>query len=75
MTVIPDAVAEGPARVFVGETLKLTATTGLSGSVDKAISVSTRMPGVDPFKDTRVIAGRGLASRRRSSRSPKQSTR
>ncbi|HET6281907.1 MAG TPA: DUF481 domain-containing protein [Polyangia bacterium] len=65
------AISVHSARVFVGETLKLTATTGLSGSVealvnlnteDKAISVSTRTPGVDPFKDTRVVGKLGVTT-------------
>jgi hypothetical protein len=65
------AISVHSARVFVGETLKLTATTGLTGSVealfnlnteDKAISVSTKMPGVDPFKDTRVVGKLGVTT-------------
>jgi Protein of unknown function, DUF481 len=59
-----DAVSVHSARAFVGDTLKLAPQTGISGSVealfnlnkeDKAISVSSKLPGVDPFKDTRVI--------------------
>jgi len=65
------AISVHSARVFVGETLKLTPTTGFTGSVEalfnlntegKAISVDTRMPGVDPFKDTRVVGKLGVTT-------------
>jgi hypothetical protein len=58
------AVSVHSARAFVGETLKLTAQTGIAASVEalfnlnkeaKAISVGTGMAGVDPLKDTRVV--------------------
>jgi Protein of unknown function, DUF481 len=59
-----DAVSVHSARAFAGETLKLSAQTGIAASIEalfnlnkegNAISVGTHMPGVDPFKDTRVI--------------------
>jgi hypothetical protein len=66
-----DAVSVHSARVFAGETLKLSPATGLSASVEalfnvnkegKAINVSTKMPGVDPFKDTRIVGKLGLTT-------------
>jgi hypothetical protein len=66
-----DPVSVHSARVFVGDTLKLSAATGITGSVEalfnfnkeaKAISVSTKMPGVDPFKDTRAIGKLGVTT-------------
>jgi uncharacterized protein DUF481 len=58
-----DPVSIHSARIFVGETLKLSAATGISASIEAllnlnkegaATSVSTKNPGVDAFKDTRV---------------------
>jgi hypothetical protein len=66
-----DPVTVHSARLFAGETLKLTEATGLTASVealfnlnteDKALNVSTGMPGVDPFKDTRVNGKLGLTT-------------
>jgi len=60
-----DPVSIHSARLFVGETAKLTADTGLTASVEaftnlnketKALNVDPpHGPGVDPFHDTRVI--------------------
>jgi hypothetical protein len=59
------------ARVFVGETFKLSDVTGLTANVEalfnlnkegSALNVATNMPGVDPFKDTRVNAKVGLTT-------------
>jgi hypothetical protein len=59
-----DAVSVHSARVFAGETAKLSAATGLSASVEaffnlnkegKALNHVDGTPGVDPLKDTRVI--------------------
>jgi hypothetical protein len=58
-----DPVSVHSARIFAGETLKLSATTGLTASVEalfnlntegKALNVDTGQPGVDAFKDTRI---------------------
>jgi hypothetical protein len=58
-----DPVSIQSARLFAGETLKLSATTGVAASVEalfnlntegKAINVNTGMPGVNAFKDTRI---------------------
>jgi hypothetical protein len=66
-----DAVTVHSARVFAGETLTLTPATGITASVealfnlnkeDKALNVSTGMPGVDAFKDTRVNGKLGLTT-------------
>jgi hypothetical protein len=66
-----DPIAIHSARVFVGETLKLSPETGFTGSVEaffnlnretKAIDVDTRQPGVKPFQDTRVIGKLGLTT-------------
>jgi hypothetical protein len=66
-----DAVSIHSARLFVGDTLKLTAATGLSASVEAffnlnkegaAINVNTDQPGVDAFKDTRVIGKAALTT-------------
>jgi hypothetical protein len=66
-----DAVTVHSARVFAGETLTLSTATGLTASVEalfnlnkegKAISVSTGMPGVDPFNDTRVVGKVGMTT-------------
>jgi hypothetical protein len=67
----PAPVSIHSARVFVGETLKLSDATGITGSVEAlfnlnkegaAINVDTSKPGVDPFKDTRVNAKVGLTT-------------
>jgi len=66
-----DPVSINSARVFAGEQLKLSPATGITGSVEaffnlnkegKAISVDTKMAGVDAFKDTRVIGKLGLTT-------------
>jgi hypothetical protein len=66
-----DAVAIHSARVFIGETLKLTPETGLIFSVEallnlnkesKAISVSTGKTSVDALKDTRVNGKLGITT-------------
>jgi hypothetical protein len=58
-----DPVAIHSARLFLGETWKITSETGLTASAEaflnlnkeaKALNVSTAMPGVDAFHDTRV---------------------
>jgi len=59
------------ARVFAGETLKLSAATGISASAEAlfnlnkegaATSVDTKTTGVDPFKDTRINGKVGLTT-------------
>jgi hypothetical protein len=59
-----DPVSIHSARVFVGETLKATALTGLSASVEAlfnlneeegAVNVDTNTKGVGAFRDTRVV--------------------
>jgi len=66
-----DPVSIHSARVFVGETLKLSDATGITGSVEAlfnlnkegaAVNVDTGKLGVDPFKDTRVNAKVGLTT-------------
>jgi hypothetical protein len=66
-----DPVAIHSARLFVGETLKLTPETGLNGSVEaffnlnketKALDASNGQPGVDPLHDTRVVGKLGLTT-------------
>jgi len=66
-----DPVTIHSARVFVGESLKLSAATGVTASVEAlfnlnkevaAIDVSTAMPGVPAFKDTRVLGKLGLTT-------------
>jgi hypothetical protein len=66
-----DPVTIHSARIFVGETLKLTPTTGVTASVEaffnvnreaKAINVENVMPGVGAFKDTRVIGKLGFTA-------------
>lgn len=66
-----DPVTIHSARVFVGESLKLTPETGFNASVealfnlnkeDKALNVSTGTPGVDPFHDTRVVGKLGATT-------------
>jgi Protein of unknown function, DUF481 len=71
-----DPVSIHSARVFVGETLKLSDATGITGSLEAlfnlnkegaAINVSTNTPGVDAFKDTRVNGKLGLTTTLRKS--------
>src|SRR5262249_1688088 len=59
------------ARLFVGETLTLTPSSGITASVEAllnlnkegaAINVNTMMPGVDALHDTRVVGKLGLTS-------------
>jgi hypothetical protein len=66
-----DPVAVHSARLFVGETLKLSQVTGINASVealfnvnkeDKALDVRTGMPGVNAFNDTRVVGKAGLTT-------------
>ena len=66
-----DPVTIHSGRIFVGETLKLSAATGITASVEAllnlnkegaAISVDTKMAGVDAFKDTRVVGKVGLTT-------------
>jgi hypothetical protein len=66
-----DPVSVHSARLFVGDTLKLTTATGFTASVEaffnlnkegKALNVNTGQPGVDPFKDTRVVGKAGLTT-------------
>ena len=66
-----DAVTVHSARVFGGETLKLTAATGITASVEalvnlnkegKALNHLNGTPGVDAFKDTRVVAKAALST-------------
>lgn len=66
-----DAISVHSARVFAGETLKLSTATGITASVEalfnlntegKALNVNTGTPGVDPFKDTRVVGKLGLTT-------------
>ncbi|HVZ73963.1 MAG TPA: DUF481 domain-containing protein [Polyangia bacterium] len=66
-----DPVSIHSARLFVGETLKATEQTGLTASVEAlfnlnkesgALNVDTNTPGVDAFKDTRVIGKLGVTT-------------
>jgi hypothetical protein len=66
-----DPVTIHSARLFVGETLKLTPATAVNASVElltnlnketKALSVETMMPGVNAFKDTRVVGKVGFST-------------
>jgi hypothetical protein len=66
-----DPVAVHSARLFLGETWKLTPETGASASAEaflnlnneaKALNVSTHAPGVDAFHDTRVIGKLNLTT-------------
>jgi hypothetical protein len=59
------------ARIFVGETAKITPTAGATASIETflnlnsepgALNVKTGMPGVDAFHDTRVIGKVGLTT-------------
>jgi hypothetical protein len=71
-----DAVTIHSARIFVGETLKLTPETGATASVEsflnlntegKALNVNTGMAGVDPLHDTRIIGKVGFSTTLRKS--------
>jgi hypothetical protein len=66
-----DPVSVHSARFFVGDTLKLSTVTGFTASVEaffnlnkegKALNVNTGQPGVDPFKDTRVVGKAGIST-------------
>ena len=66
-----DPVTIHSARFFVKDTMKVTDATGATASVEaffnlneegKALNVNTGTPGVDPFKDTRVIGKLGLTT-------------
>jgi Protein of unknown function, DUF481 len=66
-----DSVAIHSARLFLGETLKLSSETGLTASAEaffnlnnegKALNVHTGQPGVDAFHDTRMIGKLGLTT-------------
>ncbi len=66
-----DPVSIHSARLFAGETLKLTPETGLNASVeaflnlnkeDKALNVSNGQPGVDAFHDTRIVGKLGATT-------------
>jgi hypothetical protein len=66
-----DPVTIHSARLFVGETAKLSDATGASASIEalfnlnsesKALNYSTGMPGVDAFKDTRLVGKVGLTT-------------
>jgi hypothetical protein len=68
---ILDPVSIHSARVFAGETLKLSAATGINASVEAlfnlnregaAIDVDTKTTGVDAFKDTRINGKVGLTT-------------
>jgi hypothetical protein len=66
-----DPITIHSARLFVGETAKLSEATGATASVEtlfnlnsepNALNVSTGMPGVAALKDTRVVAKLGLTT-------------
>ncbi len=66
-----DPVSIHSARIFAGETLKLSAATGINASVEAlfnlnkegaALDVNTGNTGVDAFKDTRVNGKVGLTT-------------
>jgi hypothetical protein len=66
-----DPVSIHSARLFAGETLKLTPETGLNASVEaflnlnketKALNASSGQPGVDPFNDTRIVGKLGATT-------------
>jgi len=66
-----DPVSIHSARLFVGDTLKLSTATGFTASVEaffnlnkegKAINFDTHQPGVDPFKDTRLVGKAGITT-------------
>jgi hypothetical protein len=67
----PEPVSVHSARLFVGDTLKLSTTTGFTASFEaffnlnkegKALNVNTGQPGVDPFKDTRLVGKAGIST-------------
>jgi hypothetical protein len=66
-----DPVSVHSARLFLGETLKVSETTGLTASAEalfnvnkegKALNAKTGSQGVDPFKDTRLVVRAGLTT-------------
>jgi hypothetical protein len=67
-----DPVTIHSARVFVGETLKLNAVTGVTASVEALFNLNKEatalnagnngQPGVDAFKDTRLVGKVGLTT-------------
>jgi hypothetical protein len=66
-----DSVTIHSARVFVGELLKLSAATGATASVEAlfnlnkegtALNANDGQPGVDAFKDTRLVGKLGLTT-------------
>jgi hypothetical protein len=66
-----DPVSVHSARLFVGDTLKLSTATGFTASIEaffnlnnegKALNVNTGQPGVDPFKDTRLVGKAGITT-------------
>jgi hypothetical protein len=66
-----DPVAIHSARLFAGETLKLTPETGLNASLEaflnlnregKAVNASNGGTGVDPFHDTRLVGKLGATT-------------
>ncbi|HEY4394506.1 MAG TPA: DUF481 domain-containing protein [Polyangia bacterium] len=70
-TTTPPSVSIHSARLFAGETLTLSKATGISASFEalfnlnkesNALNVSTGMPGVDAFHDTRLNAKVGLTT-------------
>ena len=67
----PDPVSVHSARLFVGDTLKLSTATGVTASVEALLQPQQRrqgdqrehgQPGVDPFKDTRVVGKAGITT-------------
>jgi hypothetical protein len=66
-----DAVSIHSARLFVGETMKLSSASAANASVEallnlntegSALNVHTGMPGVSPFHDTRMVGKVGLTT-------------
>jgi len=66
-----DPITIHSARLFVGETMKLTPASGLTGSIEalfnlnregKALDASTGNTGVSAFHDTRLVAKLGLTT-------------
>jgi putative salt-induced outer membrane protein YdiY len=66
-----DPVSIHSARLFAGDTLKLTAATGISASLEAlfnlnkegaALNVDNGQPGVDAFEDTRLIGKAALTT-------------
>jgi hypothetical protein len=71
-----DPVTIHSARIFAGDTLKLTPESGANASIEtflnlnnegKAINVNSGTPGVDAFHDTRIIGKLGLTTTLRKS--------